>query len=124
MIAQYVHHVSFSVADLERSRAFYEDLLGLERIPRPDFGIPGLWLGSGQAQIHLIAVPAEVDVGTRPDGISPVVNHCAFAIEDYAKTLDALRGRGVEVLETNPEQGQMWIRDPDGNVIELISSRP
>ena len=38
MIARSVHHVSFAASDLERSMAFYEGLLGLERIDRPGIG--------------------------------------------------------------------------------------
>ena len=44
MIPSRGHHVSFSVSDLEASLAFYRDVLGLEPIERPDFGLPGAWL--------------------------------------------------------------------------------
>ena len=56
---------------------------------------------------------AEVWTGYRP-GVEG-------AIEDYGATLEALRGHGLEVLETGPERGQLWVADPDGNVIELIA---
>jgi glyoxylase I family protein len=123
MIAKSVHHVSFAVSDLARSLAFYQGLLGLEPVERPDFGIPGAWLSVGNAQVHLIETPAGAEVGAPPPGLSPLANHQAFAIEDYGATLGRLRDRGVEVLETSPDQGQLWIRDPDGNVIELIDPR-
>ena len=42
------------------------------------------------------------------------------SIDDYEKTLAFLEERGLEVLSTSPENGQMWIADPDGHVIELI----
>lgn len=122
-IARNVHHISFAVRDLERSVAFYRDLLGLEPAPRPDLGIPGAWLAAGNGQVHLIQVPEGAPVGTPPESLSPIANHQAFAIDDYATALATLKARGVEVLETRPEQGQMWIRDPDGNVIELIDPR-
>jgi glyoxylase I family protein len=122
MIAKSVHHVSFSVADLPRSRRFYEDVLGLVEIPRPDLGLPGVWYRAGESEVHLIARPEGVDVGSAPSAINPLANHQAFAIEDYEKCLERLRARGVEVLPTSPAQGQMWIRDPDGNVIELIAA--
>lgn len=121
MIAKSVHHISFSVSDLERSRRFYEDVLGLEEIPRPDLGIPGAWYGAGNSEVHLIARPDGVDVGKGPASLSPLANHQAFAVEDYAKCLEFLESREVEVLRTSPERGQMWVRDPDGNVIELIA---
>jgi catechol 2,3-dioxygenase-like lactoylglutathione lyase family enzyme len=124
MIAKSVHHISFSVSDVERARRFYGKILGLEEIPRPDLGpLPGVWYRAGNAEVHLIGAPREADVGTRPRSINPLANHQAFAIDDYSKTLEALARHGLQVLETNPELGQMWIRDPDGNVIELIAPR-
>ena len=124
MIARRAHHVSFAVADLERSRAFYEQVLGLEPIPRPEFGIPGAWYGAGNVEVHLISTPAGLDVGRSPATLSPLANHTAFAIDDYGAALARLHARGVEVLETHPGVGpQMWIRDPDGNVIELVAPR-
>jgi len=114
------HHVSFAVRDLDASLAFYRDVLGLEPIPRPDFGFPGAWLEAPGVQVHLIQAPAGVDVGTPPKTPSPVADHYAFAVADYEATRDALRDRGVDVIETSPEVGQMWVADPDGHVIELI----
>lgn len=121
MITRRVDHLSYAVTDLERSRPFYEDVLGLEEIPRPDFGLPGVWYRAGDSQVHLIQAPEGADIGRRPAALSPLANHNAFAVDDYTKTLDRLKARGVEVFETNPEVGQMWIRDPDGNIFELIA---
>ena len=122
-IAQ-VHHVSFSVRDLARSREFYEGLLGLKAIPRPDFGLAGMWYGVGEGQIHLIQRPDGAELGQGPEKLTPLANHCALAIDDYDATLADLKQRGVPVLETRSELGQMWIQDPDGNIIELIRPRP
>ena len=123
MIAKNLHHISFAVRDLARSQRFYQEILGLEPIERPDLGLAGAWYRAGNAEVHLIVTPEGVDVGTRPPGLTPLANHQAFAVDDYAKTLDFLEARGVEVLRTTAEAGQMWIRDPDGNVIELIAPR-
>jgi glyoxylase I family protein len=123
MIARRVDHVSFAVRDLERSLAFYRDLLGLPLAPRPDLGFPGAWLQAGEAQIHLIQVPGDFDAGTPPPALNPLAGHAAFGIEDYETTLSALRGRGLEVLALGAEAAQMWVRDPDGNIIELIAAR-
>ena len=123
MIARSVNHISYAVSDLERSKRFYEDVLGLRTIPRPDLGLPGVWYGAGNCEVHLIQCPEGADVGTPPSGISPLANHQAFAIDDYEKTLAFLEERGLEVLSTSPENGQMWIADPDGHVIELIDPK-
>ncbi len=121
MIAKGVHHVSFAVSDLERARAFYEGVLGLRQIPRPEFGLGGLWYRAGDTEVHLIVTPEGADVGNPPAATNPVANHVAFGIDDYEKTVAALAGKGVQVLETSAEAGQMWIRDPDGHVIELTT---
>ena len=122
MIATGVHHISFAVADLERARGFYEGVLGLAPIARPDLGLAGIWYAAGGAEVHLIETPAGVDIGTRPAAINPLANHQAFAIDDYAAVVRHLKDKGVEVLETGPDRGQMWVRDPDGNIIELIAN--
>ena len=119
-IALGVNHVSFPVRDLADALAFYRDLLGLETLPRPDFGVDGAWLGVGNAQTHLIVTPAGMAVDQPPPTLNPAASHLAFAIADYGKTLARLQGAGHEVLTPGAESGQMWVRDPDGHVIELI----
>ena len=117
------HHVSFAVRDLARSRRFYADALGFREIARPELGIPGAWYGVGAVEVHLIQVPPDFDAGTPPAKLTPLANHAAFQIDDYDAALAALRARGLEVLETSRERGQLWVQDPDGNVIELIKPR-
>jgi catechol 2,3-dioxygenase-like lactoylglutathione lyase family enzyme len=124
MLAKGVHHVSFAVRDLEKSREFYEGLLGLEPVERPDIGLPGAWYSAGNGQVHLIELPKGVEAGTPVASLTPLANHSAFAIDDYDSTLERVRECGIEVFETKSEIGQLWIRDPDGNVIELIVPGP
>jgi catechol 2,3-dioxygenase-like lactoylglutathione lyase family enzyme len=121
MIGTHVHHIAFPVRDLERSTRFYEGVLGLERAERPDFGLPGVWYEAGNAQIHLIETPAGVDVGTTAAALSPLANHSAFAVDDYESTLSHFKHHDVEVFETSPESGQMWVRDPDGHILEFTT---
>ena len=123
MIARRVDHVSFAVRNLERSLAFYRDLLGLAVAPRPDLGFPGAWLQAGDAQVHLIEVAADFDAGAPPPTLNPIAGHAAFGIDDYEAALAALQSHGLEVLALGPAAGQMWVKDPDGYVIELIAGR-
>jgi glyoxylase I family protein len=123
MLAKAVHHVSFAVRDLAASRAFYEGVLGLRAIARPELGLPGVWYAAGPGEIHLIQTPPGAAVGEAPARLTPLADHCAFAIDDYDATVAALKQRGLQVLETKSEIGQLWIQDPDGHVIELIRPR-
>jgi len=52
-----LHHVSILTSDVERSLAFYRDVLGLKPLPRPDFPIRGPWLACGDRQVHLVQHP-------------------------------------------------------------------
>lgn len=57
------HHTSFAVRDIERSKAFYGGVLGLEEIPRPNFPFPGAWFQAGTCQVHLIQIDQDFDAG-------------------------------------------------------------
>jgi catechol 2,3-dioxygenase-like lactoylglutathione lyase family enzyme len=122
MIAQRLHHTSFPVRDLDRSVEFYRDTLGLEPIARPDLGVPGAWFRAGACEVHLIARFEGVDLGGPPPVLNPMGCHTAFAIEDYEETVAKLKERGLEILEAGREIGQLWVRDPDGHIIELIAA--
>jgi catechol 2,3-dioxygenase-like lactoylglutathione lyase family enzyme len=120
MISEAVHHVSFSIDELEPCLEFYQGVLGFVPIDRPEMGIAGAWLRAGNTQIHLIVAPSGVDTGRPPEKMSPLANHTAFAIDDYAKTRDHFKSHGLEPIEAGEERGQMWIADPSGNVLEFI----
>jgi catechol-2,3-dioxygenase len=45
-----IHHVSLGVTDLEISRRFYSQILGLEELTRPPFDFPGAWFSAGASQ--------------------------------------------------------------------------
>ena len=115
------HHTSFPVRDLDKSKYFYEKVLGLTEVFRPDiFGFPGAWYQAGAGQVHLLEVPEADDVGSPPPVCDPRARHAAFAVADYQSTVDFLKEEGLEVFETNVEYGQCWVQDPDGYVIEFI----
>ena len=112
-----LNHVSFAVRDFSRSAEFYEGILGLEKAERPDFGIAGAWYDLGAQQLHLLEVP---DHASANDRLNPLANHVAFACDDYQETVAFFKDKGIAVFETDENMGQLWVLDPDGNVLEFI----
>lgn len=114
MIVQDLHHVSINVTDVERAVSFYADVLGLQRLPRPDFDFDGAWLGvPGGRQVHLIQADVPADLG----------QHVAFAVDDIDGAAIVLRGLGVTVNGPfaigDSAARQAFLADPDGNRLEL-----
>ena len=112
---QSLDHASVRITDLARSRAFYEGILGLRLAPRPDLGFPGTWYDLGGAQLHLI------QQGKMFEDIDPTDPHLALRVEGVERVRQTLDGRGIPYLHFGGPQ--LWIRDPDGNVIELNVER-
>jgi catechol 2,3-dioxygenase-like lactoylglutathione lyase family enzyme len=108
-----IHHVSLDVDDAEATGRFYEDVLGLRRIERPDFGFPGRWFDAGGTQIHLIEVA---------EHRAPKSQHFAFRVDDVDAVAAELTAKGVDVQgpASFPGAGrQAFFTDPAGNLIEL-----
>ncbi len=118
-----MNHVSFPVRDLAKAVHFYEDVLGLSPLPRPNLPFPGAWLGGAGIQVHLIVPPEGAPLGSPPPSLNPLGGHVAFSIDDYDAVVAALHAAGIETLEAGTEIGQLWVRDPDGHLIELIAAR-
>lgn len=109
-----IDHVSVLITDVERSRAFYRDLLGLEEIAPPKtFDFVVVWFRLGNHQLHLL-------LKDRPDTVSP--RHFALRVSDVEQARHYLRSRGLATEETTPIPGadRFFIRDPDANRIEII----
>jgi glyoxylase I family protein len=123
-----IDHVTLVVADLERSAAFYVDLLGMRRVERPVFGFPGLWFQAGNTQIHLIVQHEKSSPAGLPDAPPQAgagrVFHFAFEVADCATAVERLKMAGVRVRGTGLRPDgchQVWCYDPDGHVVELFS---
>ena len=120
-----LHHVSLVVRDLARAKAFYGGLLGLPELPRPAFDFDGAWYGLGDRQLHLIVHPPARTVRGTTD-IDGRDGHFAVRVADYDATVEYLRSRGVPIKESRQNVtpwAQIYITDPDGNVIELNVER-
>lgn len=113
-------HASLIVADVERSLAFYRDLLGLEVDPgRPDLPFPGAWLNVGDQQIHLLQVAAQPQ--DQRQGYGGRDRHTAIGVEDLDKLMERLRGAGIEYSKSRSGI-RIFCRDPDGNTLEFVQS--
>jgi catechol 2,3-dioxygenase-like lactoylglutathione lyase family enzyme len=109
-----IDHVSVLITDVERSRRFYGELLGLREIAKPKtFDFVVLWFDLGNQQLHLL-------LRDRPDPRSP--RHFALRVADCAAARAYFRARGVPTEETVPIPGadRFFLHDPDGNRIEVI----
>ena len=109
-------HAALLVKDLDRAKNFYGGVLGLNEKPRHSFNFDGAWYDLGECELHLIVTPETL----LPSEDRPRRDcHVAFSIEDYDGTRRALEDAGVAYREGSSGLAQLFIRDPDGNLIEL-----
>jgi glyoxylase I family protein len=112
-------HAGLIVSDLQKSRAFYEGLLGLKPNPaRPNFDFEGVWYDIGQNQIHLMVVPNPYANIQRP-AHGGRDNHLALSVEDVEPIKAALDAAGVPYSASKSGRAALFCRDPDGNAIEF-----
>jgi len=129
------NHLGHCVTDLARSRRFYEELLGftferevhppddpsstLLRLPKP-LGMTALYLRRDGLVLELLhfaggSVPARERVMNEPG-----LTHISLAVDDVDGVSTRAADYGGEVLaDTNIGFG-VFIRDPDGQLIELL----
>ena len=124
-----IDHVTMVVKDLERSRDFYVDGLGMRQVPRPAFSFEGLWFQAGKTQVHLIlefarSAPAGnlLEAARR----SSLSQHTAFEVDDARATIAHLQEKNIAIVDgpkLRPDgYVQVFVTDPDGHVIELCSA--
>jgi lactoylglutathione lyase len=117
-----IGHAAFAAHDLEESLAFYAKL-GIHeafRLNRED----------GSLMLIYLHVAGDRFVEVFPGGPPPDPErkgsfmHLCLLADDLHATVEQMRGAGI-TIEREPKQGldgnwQAWIRDPDGNSIELM----
>ena len=122
-----IGHVHLKVADLERSLAFYRDVLGFEVTQR--YGPQAAFLSAGGYHHHIGLNTWESAGGQPPPPGTTGLYHIAILYPTRAELADALR-RLVKAnvpLEGASDHGvseAIYLRDPDGNGVELYWDRP
>ncbi|NIR45847.1 MAG: glyoxalase [Gemmatimonadetes bacterium] len=123
----HIGHVHLKVADLERAVAFYSGVLGFEVTQR--MGGSAAFLSAGGYHHHIGLNTWESEGGAPPPPGSTGLYHIAVRYPDRAALADALRrlaAAGVE-LDGAADHGvseALYLRDPDGNGVELYRDRP
>jgi catechol 2,3-dioxygenase len=122
-----IGHVHLKVADLERALGFYCGVLGFELTQR--FGTQAAFVSAGGYHHHIGLNTWESRGGSPPPQNATGLYHLAILYPTRAQLADALRrllAAGIE-LDGAADHGvseAIYLRDPDGNGVELYRDRP
>ena len=123
-----IGHVHLKVADLERSLAFYRDVLGFEVTQR--FGKQAAFLSADGSYHHHIGLNTWESAGGPPPAPGTTgLYHVAILYPSRAELADAVRRvlKAEIPLEGAADHGvseAVYLRDPDGNGVELYRDKP
>lgn len=153
MTVRSVWHTSFTVADLDRSIAFYRDLLGLSLrhvqdqdnaytrlfVGYPDahlriaqFELPGASPGRSGHVLELVQYLQPSGPAVRPERYQPGASHLAFEIEELRSVHKRFAAAGVDFVSDpveitegiNRGGATVYLHDPDGCTLELVQPPP
>jgi len=122
-----IGHVHLKVAELERALAFYRDVLGFQLTQR--FGRQAAFLSAGGYHHHIGLNTWESSGGLPPPSGTTGLYHVAILYPSRAELADALQrliAAGIQ-LDGAADHGvseALYLRDPDGNGVELYWDRP
>jgi catechol 2,3-dioxygenase len=122
-----IGHVHLKVADLRRSLNFYSGVLGLEIMQR--MGDSAAFLSAGGYHHHIAINTWESLGGSPPPAGSTGLYHTAIVYPTRAILADALRrvlavGIPLEGAADHGVSESIYLRDPDGNGVELYRDKP
>ena len=131
MPLSHIEHVLIQSADIEATKDWYVNVLGMKVGPHPDFKVPVYWLYLGDRDVlHIAEGGAKVSenrlkyagqVSTATYG-SGVVDHVAFRASGLLEMIAHLQKHGVAFKERQVDnQGlyQLFLHDPNGVKVEL-----
>ena len=111
-----MNHFNVLTDDVEATRRFYVDVIGLSEGDRPPLGFPGAWLYAGGHPI------LHVSAGKLPGERAGVIDHMAFSATDLKGTAARLKSKGVEFAlrqQVGTRIWQIFCHDPMGAKVEL-----
>ena len=116
-----LNHVTVRTDDLEGTRDFYQNVLGLKDGARPPLAFPGYWLYCGEMPVvHLVPKSNGIGGGSSPD--TGNFDHVAFTCDGF----EAMRARFGQLGITFREQDvpsirlkQLFVEDPNKVMVEL-----
>jgi catechol 2,3-dioxygenase len=122
-----IGHVHLKVAVLERALAFYRGVLGFELTQR--YGRQAAFLAAGGYHHHIGLNTWESQGGSPPSAGATGLYHLAILYPTRMELADALRrllaaGIPLEGASDHGVSEALYLRDPDGNGVELCWDRP
>lgn len=126
MLITHLFHIAIKTPDLEATRRFYTELLGMQLAPRPEMAFPGLWIKAptlgGDAILHFYGGWAAKDrSGKVPVGTS-AIDHVAIAAIGYYELRDRLKAAGLSYRENKVPDVPVWqifVHDPSAVLLEI-----
>ena len=125
MPAQSLNHYTIKVRDLERTKDFYRDIVGLTVGDRPPLPFPGYWLYCGDVPtVHLIGYRAEDSVivdGPSYPAPTGRLDHIAFSCDGLKQMRQNLQAHDIKFDERvlpRMNMTQLFYLDPDGISVE------
>jgi catechol 2,3-dioxygenase-like lactoylglutathione lyase family enzyme len=125
MPAQSLNHYTIRVRDLEATKNFYTDVVGLKVGDRPPLAFPGYWLYCGDTPtVHLIGYrPEDTAIDDAPTDPAKTgrLDHIAFAcagLKDMKSNLEQHRIKFDERVLPRLNMTQLFYYDPDGIAVE------
>jgi catechol 2,3-dioxygenase-like lactoylglutathione lyase family enzyme len=111
-----MNHFNVLTDDVEATRRFYADVIGLAEGDRPPLGFPGAWFyAGGRPILHISAAKL-------PQDRAGVIDHIAFSATDLRGTVARLNEKGVKFAlrqQVGTKIWQVFCNDPMGARVEL-----
>jgi len=119
MTIEGMNHFTVISSDLEKTKAFYLEVLGLREGYRPPLESTGAWLYAKDQKHSILHIMAERPM---PESAPGVIDHMAFTATDLQSTINTLKQHGIAYkLNRMKELGiwQLFCHDPDSAKVEL-----